>query len=145
MAHPSHPGRITVDEGLAPSSFPNPEGLAPSLSPETRIMARHRTASAYRPEPDERFAVLLHRARKLHGRGEARKALAALREACLLDEHCAWVWTLQGAWLARLGRADEAIKLYRHALWLRRSAGDAPRVRSTQHLIDLLGPTRAAA
>ena len=108
-------------------------------------MARHRPTTSYRPDPDERFTVLLHRARKLHGRGDGRKALAALREACLLDEHCAWAWTLQGAWLARMGRPDEALKLYRHALWLRRSAGVLPRVRSTQHLIDRLGPTCAAA
>ena len=107
-------------------------------------MARHRIAPT-RSEPDDRFTVLVNRARKLHSRGETRRALSDLREACLIDEQCAWAWTLHGAWLAQLGRGEDALRTLRHALWLRRSAGDAPRVRSTQRFIDQLGPTVLAA
>jgi len=92
-----------------------------------------------------RFETLVARARKMRGRGEGRKALVALREACLLDERCAWVWTLYGALLAREGRSGEAQQAYRHALWLRKSSKDMPRARVTQGLLDDLGPASAAA
>lgn len=92
-----------------------------------------------------RFDVLVSKARKLRSRGEGRKALVALREACSLEEGCAWVWALYGAYLAEQKRMQEAQQAYRHALWLRKSASDVPRVRSLQHILASLGPTSAAA
>ena len=87
---------------------------------------------------------LIARARKLRRRGEARKMLTTLREACLRDEGAAWLWTLYGAMLAEGGRDEDAQKALRHALWLRRSDGDARRAQSTQALIDRLGLPAAA-
>jgi len=72
--------------------------------------------------------------------------LVALREACLVDESMAWLWTLYGAMLARAGRTEDARRALRHALWLRRTAGDTLRARTTQTLIDMLSspPSMAA-
>jgi predicted Zn-dependent protease len=83
-------------------------------------------------------AMLVARARKHRRRGEMRKALTALREACARDEEAAWLWTMYGALLASDGKANEAAGAFRHALWLRRTAGDASRVRSTQALLERL-------
>ena len=70
--------------------------------------------------------------------------MVALREACLTDEHDAARWTQYGALLARVGREDDAAQALRHALWLRRSSGDAARARVTEGLIDRLTYVRAA-
>lgn len=104
-----------------------------------------RNKSPHEEIPLTRFDILVGKARKLRSQGEGRKSLVALREACLLEERCAWVWALYGAYLAEQKRTDEAQQAYRHALWLRKSAGDSPRVRSLQHLMAGLGPTSAAA
>jgi len=87
---------------------------------------------------------LIARARRARRRGEARKALVALREACARDESAAWLYALYGALLARQGRRDEAAVALRHAVWLRRSAGDIARARSTQRLLDDLDVEHAA-
>jgi hypothetical protein len=79
---------------------------------------------------------LVDRARKHLRRGETRKALVALREACAREEEAAWLWTLYGAQLARSGRREEAGAALRHALWLRRTSGDAARARSTKAVLD---------
>ena len=84
------------------------------------------------------------RARRHMRRGEPRKALVTLREACLMDERDASLWTQYGTLLAQVGRVDDAAQALRHALWLRRSAGDAPRARVTERLIDRLSCVRAA-
>lgn len=84
----------------------------------------------------ERSAVA--RARRHLRRGELRKALTALREACLLDERDAARWTQYGALLARVGRSQDARAALRHALWLRRSSGDDARARVTAQIIDHL-------
>ena len=91
------------------------------------------------------FETLLHRARKLRRKGDLRKALHALREACLLEERCAWAWTLYGYYLTLAHRLPEAQQAYRHALWLRHTSRDEPRERSTQALLDGIGPSSAAA
>ncbi len=84
-------------------------------------------------------AARVARARQMGKKGESRKMLVALREACVRDEGAAWLWTLYGARLAENGRLSDAEHALRHALWLRRTSGDAPRVRTTQALIDELG------
>jgi Flp pilus assembly protein TadD len=78
---------------------------------------------------------LIERARRHKRRGETRKAIVALREACLRDDRAAWVWTMYGWWLAELGRASEAETALAHALWLRRQAKDDGRMRSTNTLL----------
>lgn len=104
-----------------------------------------RRISTHPIPPTDSIETTIARARKLRQRGDIRKAMVALREACLRDERCAWVWTLYGAWLTQQGRHDDARHALRHALWLRKASGDAPRARVTQRLIDALGPTSAAA
>ena len=87
--------------------------------------------------------TLFRRARKLRQKGDLRGATVALREACLRDEENAVAWTLYGALLAMRGRVDEAKTALRHAVWLRRGAGDAPRVRTTEALLEGLCPVAA--
>ncbi len=107
-------------------------------------MAKRRFVQHIEPITD-RLSTLENRARKLRNKGESRKALVLLREICLSDEQSARRWCIFGAFLSGEGRTEEAYKALKHALWLRRSAGDQPRVRSTQRLIDRLGPSYAAA
>src|SRR5262245_46046665 len=104
-------------------------------------MSKHRAPNPSHADADP---MLVERARRLRRRGEIRKMLVALREACMRDENAAWLWTLYGAMLARGGRDDEARAAYKHALWLRRTAGDTARARSTQALIDRVGVAAAA-
>jgi Flp pilus assembly protein TadD len=92
---------------------------------------------------EARSVALLTRARRFRLKGEVRKAIVALREACLVEEENAVVWTIYGHMLAESGRVDEARKVLSQAVWLRRAAGDEPRRRSTQRIIDRL--TAAAA
>jgi Flp pilus assembly protein TadD len=80
--------------------------------------------------------AIVARARKHLRRGETRKALTALREACARDERAAWLWTVYGALLAKSGRREEAAAALRHALWLRRTSGDERRARSTKAVLD---------
>ena len=88
--------------------------------------------------------ALLVRIRRLRARGETRKGIALLRDACLRHDGAAPLWTQLGALLAAHGRTEEARQALKHALWLRRISGDAPRMRSTQALIDrLILPTAA--
>lgn len=96
-------------------------------------------------EPTGYVDTLVNRARRLRRKGEKRKALQALREACLIEEQSAWLWTLYGWLLAEAHREGEARQAYRHAVWLRRHGGDERRARSTQRLLDELGPSSAAA
>lgn len=95
--------------------------------------------------PVDRLEQLVRKARKFRQKGEPRKALQTLREACLLDDQCAWVWTLYGSYLTHFHHPTEAQKAYRHALWLRRMGGDELRQRSTQALLDRLTATSCAA
>ncbi len=74
---------------------------------------------------------LIERARRHHRRGESRKAIVALREACSRNDRVAWLWTLYGAWLAETGHAPEARRAFSHALWLRRQDHDDRRAHST--------------
>jgi Flp pilus assembly protein TadD len=46
---------------------------------------------------------LVDRARRLRKKGDSRKAIVALREACLREEENAAIWTLYGALLAKAG------------------------------------------
>lgn len=93
---------------------------------------------------DDARDALVAKARKLRARGEVRKAAVALREACMRDESAAALWTLYAALEAKLAHAEEAARAFKHALWLRRSAGDAERARSTQVLLDRLELPSAA-
>ncbi|MCC6647045.1 MAG: hypothetical protein IT374_15910 [Polyangiaceae bacterium] len=79
----------------------------------------------------ERFLTLVAQARRLHRKGERKKELTALRQACLLEEDCASAWTLYAARLADAGRREDAAQAFRHAIWLRHRDGDLARERAT--------------
>lgn len=109
---------------------------------EDVTMAKYsRTAPSHPTSVD----VLIHRTQKFRRKGEFRKALQAIREACLMEEQSAWLWTLYGFILTQRHRISEARQAYRHALWLRKASGDEARARSTQLLLDNLELTSAVA
>src|SRR5258706_6833481 len=78
------------------------------------------------------------RVRKLRARGEARKAIVLLGGACMRDETDAVLWTMYGALEAKAGHDADARRALKHAVWLRRCAGDFARARSTQALLEVL-------
>ena len=105
-------------------------------------MRAHRQIAAC--TTDEAQDALLAKVRRARARGETRKAMVALREACMRDESAAALWTIYGAMLAKIGHEGEARRALKHAIWLRHSAGDEPRERSTRDLLDrLVLPTAA--
>ncbi len=99
-------------------------------------MSNHRHIAAR--TPDEAQDALVTKARRLRAKGETRKAIVAFREACMRDESAAALWTMYGALLAKIGNESEARRALKHAIWLRRSADDDARERSTQDLLDRL-------
>lgn len=80
--------------------------------------------------------ALLARARRLRRRGEMRRAITLLREACMLDERRARSWTLLGAALWRSGRLDEAANALKQARYLRARAGERGRAGATERLLE---------
>ena len=82
--------------------------------------------------------TLIARSRRERARGDSRRALVLLREACALDEWRARSWTLLGASLARSGANEEARQAFNHARWLRARAGDQGRAAVTARLADQL-------
>lgn len=82
--------------------------------------------------------ALLRRAWRHRRRGEQRRAMLVLREACQREAGSAKLWTLYAAQCVRVGRRDEAQHALKQALWLRQRARDAVRVRVVGALIDQL-------
>jgi hypothetical protein len=91
-----------------------------------------------RPEPAapvDREQTLLRRARRCARKGDDRKALVALREACLSAGTDARLWVLYGAACWRARKADEALRAMRQALWFRERNRDERRARVVKALI----------
>jgi Flp pilus assembly protein TadD len=108
-----------------------------------RQQSRTHTPPAVCVLPADPVESLLLRARKLRARGDDRRALVLLRQACALDEWRARSFTLLAALLAELGRRDEAARAFNQARWLRTRAGDLPRARVTERLAAQLLPAAA--
>lgn len=87
--------------------------------------------------------ALITRARKSRVRGDVRRGIVLLREACALDEWRARTWTLLGVRLAELGHAGEAAQALRQARWLRVRAGERARAAVVDQLIARLLPAAA--
>ena len=66
----------------------------------------------------------LGQARRRRAKGDQRRALVLLREACCLAEDDPVLWTLYGVQSWRSNRRDEARQAIRRALWLRERLGD---------------------
>jgi hypothetical protein len=79
--------------------------------------------------------ALIERAHRLRRRGEDRKAIGLLRQACLLDEWRPRPFAMLGKWLLDAGAAAEARERLRHARWLLDRAGEAARARSLAGLL----------
>lgn len=75
------------------------------------------------------------RAKRLRRRGEERKALQALREACTLDEWRSRPFALLGSWLLTAGLEEEGRQKLQHARWLCSRAGDDGRARAIEALL----------
>ena len=106
-------------------------------------MRRHRP----QPQPinaETREQSLLNRARRHRRRGEHRKAMLALREACYSASRDARLWTLYAMSCVRAGRADDCAQALRQALWLRERENDDARARVTRSLIDRFVTCEAA-
>jgi hypothetical protein len=91
---------------------------------------------------DDPIEALILRSRRCRQKGEPRRALVLLREACVRDEWRARTWALLGAFLVELGRRDEASTAFGQARWLRARAGDGARVAVIERLVS--GLTLAA-
>jgi Tfp pilus assembly protein PilF len=94
-------------------------------------------------QPLDAVEALLLRARKLRHRGETRKALVTLRQACNVDEWRARSWAILGAFSAELDQHDEARRAFERARWLNARAGFAKRAAMCAALAN--GSTRRAA
>ena len=82
--------------------------------------------------------ALLCRARRFERRGDPRRAMLLLREACFRADDSARLWTLYAAVCTRAGRRDDAAEALGRAIWLRERARDITRARVTRELLDRL-------
>ncbi len=109
--------------------------------------AGHGAQSERRPvitlQPDDPIEARIARARKSWARGDSRRALVLLREACALDEWRARTWTIFGTRLAEHGHTDEAARAFKQARWLRLRAGERGRVQAMDRLTARLLPVAA--
>lgn len=77
----------------------------------------------------------VERARRQSERGDERRAMLILREACFAAESDAGLWVHYGLACLRVRRRDEGFRALAHALWLRERNRDAARVRVMRDLI----------
>lgn len=94
-----------------------------------------RLACARVLDETDRANELVRQAASFRRRGQTRKALLSLRQACYLDESRAVNWMIYGDLARRAGRRDEAERAMKQALWLRQRAGDAPRANVIRRLL----------
>ena len=89
-------------------------------------------------DPSDPVEVRIMRARKLRTKGDRRRALVLLREACALDPWRARPHTILGALCAELGLRDEAARAFKQACWLQSRAGEDRRAEVTARLLEEL-------
>jgi Flp pilus assembly protein TadD len=89
-------------------------------------------------EGDDPIETLIARSRRSRAKGDARRALVLLRQACALDEWRARTWTLLGAMAAQMGATEEAGRALNQARWLRTRAGEKARAAVTARLAERL-------
>jgi len=91
----------------------------------------HTCAGVRPPVVEER----LEQARRRRNKGDQRRALILMREACCLSPQDPVLWTLFGVQCWRTNRRDEARQALRQALWLRERARDARRAHVLRALL----------
>ena len=89
-------------------------------------------------QPEPKGEMLLRRAWRHRRRGEDRRAMLVLKEACCQESSSPRLWTLYAAQCVRAGRRDEAEHALKQALWLRRRDRDDARVRVMTALLGQL-------
>jgi len=77
----------------------------------------------------------VERARRQSERGDERRAMLILREACFAAESDAALWVHYGLSCLRARRRDEGFRALGHALWLRERSRDPRRVQVMRELI----------
>jgi len=98
------------------------------------IMSKRRRMSPV--QSDNNLEQQVQQAQRLRRRGDQRKALVLLREACFRAGSDARLWALYAMQCWRMGRADDARQAFRQALWFRERAGDAGRTRVLRALLN---------
>jgi Flp pilus assembly protein TadD len=99
-------------------------------------MAKRRKPPVQLAAPACPLEQRVEQARRQRRRGDARKALVLLREACFLAGADARLWVLYAAQTWRMGRLDDTRHALRQALWLRERAHDEPRARVVRSLLE---------
>jgi Flp pilus assembly protein TadD len=77
----------------------------------------------------------VERARRQSERGDERRAMLILREACFAEESDPALWVHYGLSCLRARRRDEGFRALAHSLWLRERARDHARSRVMRDLI----------
>jgi Flp pilus assembly protein TadD len=77
----------------------------------------------------------IERARRQSERGDQRRAMLILREACFAAESDAALWVHYGLSCLRAGRRDDAFGALAQAVWLRERARDHARAAVTRDII----------
>ena len=90
-------------------------------------------------DPAERARDLTTRAHRFRRKGELRRALVALREACGLDERHPARWLWLSCVLGLLGKRDEAAQAMKQALYLRQKNGEKGKADVIRGLLLQLG------
>jgi Flp pilus assembly protein TadD len=106
------------------------------MNAKRRTRVRAMASVQVLPAADDAVEQLIARARRQRARGDHRKAVLLLREACMLDEWRARTFALLGAWLGESRKLDEAARALRHACWLRSRSGETGRARATQRVLE---------
>jgi len=86
-------------------------------------------------EPRTPAVTAVERARRQSERGDERRAMLILREACFAEESNPALWVHYGLSCLRARRRDEGFRALAHALWLRERARDQARTRVMRDLI----------
>jgi len=89
-------------------------------------------------EPSDPVEARIVRARKLRAKGDRRRALVLLREACAYDAWRARPHAILGALCVELGLREEAARAFKQASWLQARAGAERRAEVTARLLDEL-------
>ncbi len=86
-------------------------------------------------EPRQPAVTAVQRARRQAERGDERRAMLILREACFAAEHDPALWVHFGLACLRARRRDEGLRALAHALWLRERERDERRAQVMRDLI----------
>jgi hypothetical protein len=101
----------------------------------TRLAKRSLTMSYLVKEPRTPAVTAVERARRQSARGDERRAMLILREACFAAEFEPALWVHYGLSCLRARRRDEGFRALAHALWLRERSRDQARSRVMRDLI----------